>query len=400
MLRLFIVTLALVVAVVAAAGSAAAEPSFAAWLEALKSEAARRGVPRSTVDRGLAGVSPIPSIIDLDRRQPEFTETLWRYLDSRVNDQRIGRGRALTERHRDLLAAVQRRFGVQPRFLVAFWGLETDYGRQTGGFPVFSALATLAYDSRRSDFFREQLLAALELAGRGDIAAGARSSWAGAMGQVQFMPTTYRDFAIDFDGDGRADLWNSLPDIFASAANYLASSGWHGDETWGREVQVPPGFDVAESGLERSRSLDEWSRLGLRRGDGRPLPAAHVDASLLLPGGLDGGLALLLYPNFHTIMEWNRSLHYAITVGYLADRIAGGGSFRAKRPAVEVAMSREDVVELQERLARMGFHSGEADGRVGARTREAIRGYQQQVRLPADGFPSPVVLAHLRRSAR
>lgn len=374
----------------------AAADGFATFLAGVRQDALAQGISAATVDRALGGVRPLPQVIELDRRQAEFTQTFWAYLDKRVTEDRVWQGRAMMQRHANLLAAVQRAYGVQPRFIVAFWGMETNYGGYTGKTPLFAALATLAYDSRRGAFFREQLLAALQGAQRGDIPFDARSSWAGAMGQVQFMPTTYRDYAVDFDGDGRRDLWNSLPDAFASAANYLARSGWDRRHTWGREVRLPPGFDYASARPDNRQPLSYWQAVGVRRIDGRDLPQVNIDGTIVLPGGARGAPALMTYGNFDMIKVWNRSTLYAIAVGHLADRLNGGNGFQTPRPHREVAMSRSEIMEMQQLLAALGYATGEADGIVGSQTRSAIRTFQQHAALPADGHPSADVLRRLR----
>lgn len=369
-------------------------------MEEFRREARARGIDNATLEAALAGIQPVPRVIELDRRQPEFRQTFWQYLDQRVTPQRIARGQELLMRHRDLLNDVERRYGVQPRFLVAFWGLESNFGDSTGDFPLFASLATLAYDNRRSVFFREQLLAALELVQHGDLSATATSSWAGAIGQPQFIPTTYRDYAVDFSGDGRRDLRNSLPDVFASAANYLAKARWQGNRSWGREVRLPSGFNYSLSGLNTKKTLAEWNRLGVRQTDGTELPPADMRGSIILPGGADGGPALLVYDNFHAIMSWNRSILYAVAVGHLADRLAGQGPFVATRRHGETALSRQDVMEIQHILSRLGYDTGGVDGLVGEKTRESIRSFQQQASLRADGHPSQELLERLRVSAQ
>ena len=378
---------------------ASASVSFDQWVEEFRREAQARGIDAATLNAALAGVRPVPRVIELDRRQPEFRQTFWQYLDQRVTPKRIARGRDLLVRHQDLLNDVERHFGVQPRFLVALWGLESNFGDSTGDFPLYSSLATLAYDERRSAFFREQLLAALELLQRGDLPAAATSSWAGAIGQPQFIPTTYRDYAVDFSGDGRRDLRTSLPDIFASTANYLAKAKWQGDRTWGREVLLPADFNYALSGLDTRKTLAEWNRLGVRQSNGAMLPSVDLSGSIIVPGGADGGPALLVYDNFKTIMAWNRSILYGVAVGHLADRLAGQGPFVAPRRAGEVALSLQDVMAIQRILSRLGYDTGGVDGLVGEKTREAIRSFQQQANLRADGFPTAVLLERLRALA-
>lgn len=369
---------------------------FQDWVSELRGEALAEGVSAATFDRAFAGITPIERVIELDRKQPEFTQTFWQYLDKRVTPERIERGRAQLENHGALLESVSRRYGVQPRFLVAFWALESNFGDYTGTFPAVAALATLAFDDRRGSFFRQQLLALLAIIERDGIAVDANSSWAGAMGQPQFIPTTYQAYAVDQDGDGKRDLWGSLADVFGSSANYLASAGWQEDRTWGREVRLPEGFDYGLTGLEIEKPLAEWQRLGVRNADGSSLPPVDIEGSIVLPGGATGGPALLAYRNFRAIMIWNRSILYAVAVGHLADRLEGQGPFVAPRPEKEVPLSRAEVMEMQGLLEKRGFGAGTPDGIVGPMTRKAIKGFQQQSRLPADGFPTIGLLERLR----
>jgi membrane-bound lytic murein transglycosylase B len=360
-------------------------PPFAPWLEALKAEAAKRGVKAQTLTRALSGAKPIPRVIELDRRQPEFTLTLSSYFRKAISSNRIEQGRILLKRHASLLKKVEARFGVQPRFLVAFWGLESNFGKYTGTFPVIGALVTLAHDRRRARFFREQLLSVLELMDGGHIALDVKGSWAGAMGNHQFIPTTYKGYAVDFDGDGKRDLWHSLPDIFASAANYLSRSGWQGDKTWGREVKIPPGFDISLTGMGVRKPLKEWKKLGVLRANGKPLPMADIEASLMVPAGYKGP-AFLAYKNYRTIMVWNRSHLYALAVGHLADRLAGRGALVTSPPAGDTPMSRTDIKTLQRLLNARGLDAGAPDGMLGPKTRGAVRSYQKSTGLPPDGY--------------
>jgi membrane-bound lytic murein transglycosylase B len=383
----------------AAPSATVAAPAFEAWVDTFRGEALAQGVNPTTLDRAFAGVRPLPKVIEFDRRQPEFTQAFWQYLDNRISDERVRRGRRVLADHARLLDRVAQRYGVPPGILVSFWALESNFGDTTGDFPLVAALATLAHDGRRSEFFRQQLMAALTLMEQGDLPFRAAGSWAGALGQPQFMPTTYRDYAVDFDGDGRRDLWRSLPDIFASAANYLAASGWQRGQTWGREVQLPGEFDYASADLDNPRPVAEWRQWGVRDAFGGDLAELDGEAAVILPGGVSGGPALMVYPNFRTILTWNRSVLYAVAVGHLADRFAGGAGFAAPRPDVEEQLSRSNVVEMQVLLTRLGLDAGDADGVVGPRTREAIRAFQQQSRLPADGFPTFALLEQLRLSA-
>lgn len=317
-------TMASMLALAGAGPAAGAGAPFAEWLAGLRAEALERGVRAETLDAALAGLEPIPRVIELDRKQPEFTLTFEEYLDRVVSERRVRAGRARMAAHRDLLRAVARDYRVQPRFIVALWGIESDFGRLTGGFPVIAALATLAHDGRRSAFFRRELLLALEILDAGHVAPGAMSgSWAGAMGQNQFMPSSYRAFAVDRDGDGRRDIWTSLPDVFASIANYLAKSGWRDDRTWGRPVALPPGFPADLVGRGARRGLNEWQRLGVRRPGGANLPARNLPAYIVAPQRGALAPAFVAYSNYDAILKWNRSNYFAIAVGTLADRLRG-----------------------------------------------------------------------------
>lgn len=400
-LRSLALLLALLIAAASAAGAepGAAQPDarFEAWLGELRKEALAKGIAAGTLDVALKDVAPIERIIDLDRRQPEFTQTFWRYLDLRINAQRIKRGRQLLERHKDVLWATYKKYGVQPRFLVAFWGLESNFGDHYGGFPVISALATLAYDPRRAKFFRIQLLDALRIIDRGDIAPEQmRGSWAGAMGHLQFIPSTFLRYAADGDGDGRRDIWNSLPDVFATAANYLSKIGWNGRQTWGREVRLPKDFDYSLASFDVNRPIDFWRKIGVRRADGTGLPRADMAGAITLPAGADGP-AFIVYGNFHKILNWNRSVLYAVTVGHLADRYIGKPPFAKRRPEVDRPLSRSAVVEIQKRLLALGYAIGPADGIAGTLTRRGIRAFQKGKGYPADGYPSAKLLNRLRK---
>lgn len=371
--------------------------SFAEWLTGLREEARALGISEATLDQALNNLQPLERVLELDRSQPEFVQTFTRYTSLRINDTQISRGQELLRQHGPLLLEVQRRYGVQPQYLVSFWALESNYGRATGGFSVIEALATLAYDPRRADFFRQELLTALRIIDAGHIAADRMSgSWAGAMGQLQFMPSTFASYAVDGDGDGRVDIWNSLPDIFHSAANFLASSGWRGDERWGREVRLPADFDFSISGTETRKTVDEWRSLGVTQVNGDPLPRATLQGSIVIPAGAEGP-AFLVYNNFRTTMVWNRSIFYALAVGHLADRLSGFGPIQ-NMPENEQALSRNDVLELQQRLRDAGYYQGAVDGILGSQTRSAIRDYQQGIGKPMDGYASFALLETLRQS--
>lgn len=296
---------------------------FAEWLAELKAEALQSGITEVILVDALDGIEPIPRVVELDRNQPEFTLTFQEYITRVVPAHRIATGRKKLAQNRALLNEIFRTYGVPPHMIVALWAIETDFGRLTGGFKVVPALATLAHDGRRSAFFRKELLDALTILDQGHIkSADMAGSWAGAMGQCQFMPSSFLNFAVDRDGDGRKDIWKTRADIFASAANLLASQGWERGWTWGRPVRLPDVFDLGVEGLDKKMPLAEWQALGIRRTDGRDLPKAEIDASLIMPDGPDGPV-FLVYNNFRVILHWNRSDYFALTAGYLADRIAG-----------------------------------------------------------------------------
>ena len=371
------------------------QPPFQDWLRELRAEALALGISEATLATALDNVQLVERVLELDRSQPEFVQTFTRYTSLRISDAQIQRGQALLREHRDLLAEVQRRYGVQPQYLVSFWALESNFGRATGGFSVIEALATLAYDPRRANFFRQELLTALKVIDGGHISAERMSgSWAGAMGQLQFMPSTFDRYAVDGDGDGRIDIWNSLPDLFHSAGNFLASKGWRADERWGREVRLPEGFDFALSGTEVRKPVNEWGELGVTQVNGSPLPRADLSWSVVIPAGAQGP-AFLVYDNFRTTMVWNRSIFYALAVGHLADRLTGAGPIE-NMPRDDQVLSRADVLELQEILQRGGFYDGDVDGILGSQTRAAIRDYQQKAGIPMDGYASHAILESLR----
>lgn len=372
---------------------------FDVWLEEVRTEAKQRGISESTLNTAFAGLAPIERVLELDKSQPEFTQTFWSYLNRAISETRIERGKKLLVQHADLLAEVQKRYGVQPRFLVSFWGLETNFGDYTGGFPVIGSLATLAHDPRRSVFFRSELMHALSILEAGDITADRMSgSWAGAMGQPQFMPSTFTGYAKDGDGDGKRDLWGSLPDVFHSAANYLSQVGWTDEETWGREVKLPDGFDLDLIDMNIKKPIGEWAALGVTRANGNALPAADIEGSIVLPSGRSGP-AFLVYGNYRAILIWNRSTLYALAVGILSDRLVDRGRLVAKQPANDRPLSRTDILAMQRSLNKLGFDSGEPDGMVGPMTRAAIRDYQRGAGIPADAYPTADLIQKINADA-
>jgi membrane-bound lytic murein transglycosylase B len=305
------------------ARSAGAEPAedFGHWLDGVRREATAQGVPVSVVDSALGRLEPLPRVLELDQKQPETTISFSQYIARVLVPERISEGRRLRAEEHARLRAVANRYGVSPKTIMALWAIESSYGKAMGNFRIVDALATLAYDGRRPDLFRAELIAALKILGKGRFESGdLKGSWAGAMGQCQFMPSTYLKYAVAEGHEGQPDIWRQRGDVFASAANYLSAIGWKRDETWGREVLLPARFDAGLLGLPNRKSLAEWARLGVRRRDGGKLPSGTVDASVVAPDGV-GGRAFVVYDNFRTIMKWNHSTYFALAVGLLGDAI-------------------------------------------------------------------------------
>lgn len=378
-----------------ATATEAAQPAFDAWLAAFRKQAAENGISEATLDATLTGLQPNAKILEYDQRQPEFIQTFWNYLDARVTDKRIETGRAMLAQNADLFTSAERRFGVPARYLAAFWGLETNYGSHMGKLAIIPALATLAYDNRRSDFFRAELLDALRIVDAGDIPADDMiGSWAGAIGHMQFIPSTFLRYGVDGDGDGRINPRESLADAIDSAANYLKQAGWRSDQGWGQEVRLPPGFDWSQARLDRRKPIRTWAELGVTQPDGSPLPDSGQSAAIILPQGYTGP-AILVMHNFDVILRWNRSVNYALAVAQLADRLDGLPAFSTGRDADNRRLSREQAADLQKSLVILGLDPGPADGVPGRRTVNAIRSYQRSAGLPADGYPSVDLLDKL-----
>lgn len=383
----------------ASAAEAMPQPdeSFEQWRSRFRTLALGRGISAATFDQAFAGVQPDPAVIAADRSQPEFTKPVWEYLESAVSPLRVRNGKSLLIQQAGLLASLEARYGIEPARLVAFWGMESNYGNNMGNKGVIRSLATLAYEGRRPDFAQDQLVAALGILQHGDVTADRMiGSWAGAMGQTQFIPTTYDQYAVDFDGDGRRDIWGSTADALASTANYLKASGWQDGKPWGYEVRVPANFDYSLADMGVRKSLAEWNALGIQ-GLGLPQPAAQPSdsASLLLPAG-HRGPAFLVFNNFRTILKYNNSSSYALGVALLSERYRDAGQIAGSWPTDDLPLSRSERVELQQRLAALGLDPGSADGIIGANTRKAIRAYQQSQGWPADGYPNHQLLDKLR----
>lgn len=301
--------------------AAVTDQDYSSWLKDFKQDALRHGIQSSTLDVALAGVKPLDRIIKLDRAQPEFTKSLDQYLSGAVTEQRIRQGKNLLTENSALLSRIAKKYRVQPRFLLALWGIETSFGHYTGNVPVIDALVTLAYDGRRSQYFRTELLTALKIIDQGFMnSVQMKGSWAGAMGQVQFMPSTFLNFAVDGNHDGRIDLWKSREDYLSSAANYLLRSGWDHNYTWGREVALTEKIAKNDFGLKQQRLLQDWQKLGVQTIGFQALPKVDILASLIQPDGPQGK-TFLVYDNYRVLLKWNRSHRFAVAVGTLADRL-------------------------------------------------------------------------------
>lgn len=382
-----------------AVARAADEAGFRAWLESFKPEAREQGIKPGTLDQAFAAIKFNARIIELDNHQPEFTKPVWDYIASVVTEDALTKARHKLVEHRVLFERVRQRFGVPPEYIVAIWRIESGFGANFGNFNVVEALASLGYAGRRQDFWKRELIAALRLVERGEVPLGRLvGSWAGAMGHTQFMPTGYLDKAIDFDGDGKRDLWSSMPDVFASTANHLVLGGWTGSQPFGVEVRLPANFryDLADT---LRQPAAEWSKLGVTLADGRPLPAWTGDAAIIVPAGHKGP-AFLVTGNYRALLDYNNATPYALSLGLFAERLRGGGRITRPWPTGDRQLSRGEKEELQRLLAERGHDPGKVDGTVGPATRAAIRGFQQKAGLPPDGYADFALLERVRQTPK
>jgi membrane-bound lytic murein transglycosylase B len=374
-------------------------PQFDAFLADARKTALAQGITAETFDAATAGIAPIPSIATMNANQPEFSKPVWTYLDSAVSARRIADARAMLARYGDVLARIEASSGVPKEILVAIWGMESNFGTESGNFNLFAALATLAYDGPRADYARPEFLAALKLYQEQHYPLSEMvASWAGAFGQTQFTPTTFFKYAADGDGDGKIDLWTSAPDALASAARLLAAQGWKKGQSWGYEVTLPTGFPYEDAGTDTQKTIAEWSALGVKTADGAPLPRSDDSAGIYLPAGARGP-AFLVLPNFSVILKYNNAASYALAVGLLADRMAGGAPVKHAWPRDERPLSRDERLRLQSDLAKLGFDPGTPDGVLGRKTRAALRQYQKSKGIAPDGFATASLLAALDRDA-
>jgi lytic murein transglycosylase len=375
-----------------------ARANFPACIESLWPQAARRKISRRTFDAATRGLQPDMKIMELLDKQPEFTRPVWAYLDDLVSDSRIATGRVAITQNRAVFDAVEKAYGVDRYILTAIWGIESNYGPQGGDRPVVQSTATLACIGRRQNYFRDEFLTALEIIDRGDVPAELmKGSWAGAFGPTQFMPTAFKRYAVDFDGDGRKNIVESIPDLLASTANNLKKDGWQPGASWGYEVDLPASFNFALVGRATRRPVHYWESIGVRRVNGNKFPRANDMASLLVPAGARGP-AFLVIENFRAIMKYNPSESYALAIGHLADRIRGGGPIVRPWPRDELPLTRSERIELQQRLAARGYDMGDSDGHFGPKTQSAVRDLQARAGMAPDGFVSAKFMEWLRRN--
>lgn len=376
--------------------SATTNSGFDRWLDGFRGRALAQGISPRTLDQAFHGVAYNTDVISRDRNQAEFSKTLWEYLDTAVSSLRIRNGQAALGKHLETLEKIESTYGVEKEVVVAIWGLESAYGSYRGSTPIIEALATLAYDGRREKFAESQLLAALEILQAGDVSAPKMTgSWAGAMGHTQFIPTSYLDYAVDFTGDNRRDIWDDNPaDALASTAAYLSRFGWVKGKPWGVEIVLPQGFDYGATGHDVKRSAADWAQLGVRGLDGNTVPD-HGQAAVLMPAGASGP-AFMIFNNFNVLERYNAADSYVIGVGHLSDRIKGGGAFETPWPRGERALLFAERKELQGLLTAAGFSTQGVDGRIGPNTISAIRSYQKSVGLTADGYANVSLLHRLR----
>lgn len=375
---------------------AAAEAGFGTWITGFKLRAQTEGIRANTLDAAFQGVTFDEDVIKRDRNQSEFSKTIWQYLESAASDRRIANGKAALVEYERTLETIERRYGVEKEVVVAVWGLESGYGVFRGTNDVVQSMATLAYEGRRGEFFEQQLVAALKIVQNGDTSPrNMTGSWAGAMGHTQFIPTSYLAYAVDFNGDGRRDIWSDDPtDALASTAAYLKKSGWTKGQPWGVEVKLPAGFDYTLASRKITKQPAAWARLGVKDMNGRDVPN-HGTAAILLPAGAKGA-AFMIFDNFAAIEKYNAADAYVIGVGHLSDRIKGGGPIQASWPTDDRALTSSERKEMQDRLTRAGFDTQGVDGRVGPNTIDAIRAFQKNRGLVPDGYASMALLQQLR----
>jgi len=373
-----------------------AASNFDNCIAAMWPDAARRNISQANFQRFTAGLSPDLRIMDLMDSQPEFTKAIWDYLDILVSDARLARGREILAKYKPQFDAAEKAYGVDRYVIAAIWGIESNYSTQMGERSVLQSTATLACIGRRQNYFRDEFLSALEILDHGDLRPEQmRGSWAGAFGPTQFMPTAFKRYAVDANGDGRRDVVDDPADLIASTANNLKKDGWQTGQSWGYEVVVPKGFNYMLADRAKAMTLAQWERLGIKRANGQPFPASAEKAYLLAPAGAEGP-GFMMLQNFRVIMKYNPAEAYALAIGHFADRLRGASPFVQGWPRQERELTRAERLELQQLLAQRGFYRGTPDGQFGGETRQALRSFQASIGAPADGFASSQMLEQLR----
>jgi membrane-bound lytic murein transglycosylase B len=370
---------------------------FQAWVARFWPTAKAAGITRQTYDLAFKGMTPDPKVVEAANFQPEYVKPIGEYIDRVVSDKRVETGKMKLVENKALLDVIEKRYGVDRHIVVAIWGVESNFGTQPGDMNVIRSLATLIYTGTKAKFAKPQLIMALKILQHGDVSYEAMNgSWAGAMGHTQFIPTTYQSYAVDYDGDGKRDIWNDVPDALASTASYLKVSGWRPGESWGYEVSLPKGFNPAKVSEATSKTLADWGKLGLVRANGAAFPRPSDKATLFAPAGTNGP-AFLVLNNFRSILHYNVAKSYALAVGHLSDRLRGEGPFVHSWPTDETHLSFDQRMELQRLLVAKGLMTGDPDGVIGPATLEALKTYQRANKLPVDGFPSQTLLQMLRK---
>jgi len=370
---------------------------FYAFLDNFWHTARKAGIKRDVFVKAFTGIKLDAEVNKAQKNQPEFVTPVWAYIERAVSEKRLELGQKELNERAEILEKIEKKYGVEKQILLAIWGLESTFGQNKGKRDVIKSLATMAFRGKRTKYGRKQLIAALKIIQRGDISLEQfKGSWAGAMGHTQFIPVTYNHYAVDFTGDGKRDIWNSVSDALASTANYLKRAGWQTGKTWGYEVQVPKGYDYYRSGRGIKKTIRQWQRYGIKRVNGRQFPRPDDVAELIVPAGANGP-AFLMLKNFRVIMRYNVSVSYALAVGHLGDRLLGYGPFVKPWPKSDKKLKYVEQKELQRLLARKGYKIGKIDGKIGKSTKRALRAFQRRSGLPADGYPSYAVLQRLRQ---
>lgn len=378
------------------AASPGDEAGLQNFVQSFRPRALASGVTPATYDNAMRIARYNPDVIRLDRKQAEFSRPVWLYLDSAVSEARVSTGREKSAQLSRTLNAIEGRYGVPREIVLAVWGMESNFGANRGKMQIIPSLTTLAYDGRRGEMFQTQLIAALQILQAGDTdPQHMLGSWAGAMGHTQFMPTSYLQYAVDFTGDGRRDIWSDDPtDALASTANYLARNGWQRGQSWGAEVQLPSSFNMGQIGKKTRKSSSTWASQGVTRIGGGALPSGN--GSIIMPAGANGP-AFLILDNFRALLRYNNSDNYALGVSFLGERIAGRSGIRGSWPRNDRPMSTAERKEIQQRLRAKGFYDGEIDGLFGSGTMEAVAAYQRSIGVAPDGYPTSILLGQLRR---